>query len=202
MRGVWRERRAAAILGFVAEQSPLRFVAIGAASAAAAVAVFFAAWSSRGGGDSAPAAPVIQPRPPQPAPAPPPEGGERRFEVRDPRCTGSADGATCVFELVPSWGKLLTADPATSSVSVWADDLGTDLAAKLDRPVPNQAGVSAAAPGADRGLRVTLATPRAPAAAARSTMVSGVLKASAEDAPTLEIPYSFTAPLARDVLAR
>lgn len=182
---------------------PLRQVAVGAAAAVAAVALLFAAWSLRGGGSaSEPERPAIPARPPQTAPAPPPEGGERLFEVRDPRCTGSADGATCIFELVPSWGKLLAAEAAASTLSSWADDLGTDLAAKLDRPVTNQAGVSAAVPGADRGLRVTLSTPRAPAAAARSTTVSGVLKASSEDAPALEIPFSFTAPLARDVLAR
>lgn len=181
---------------------PLRQVAVGAAAAVATVAVFFVAWSLRGGGSSAPPAPETRPPPPQAAPAPPPEGGEPRFEVRDPRCTGSADGATCVFELVPSWGKLLKADAAASTLAAWSDDLGTDLAAKLDRPVPNQAGVSAAVPGADRGLRVTLSTPRAPAAAARTTTVSGVLKASSEDAPALEIPFSFTTPLARDVLAR
>lgn len=177
-------------------------MAIGAASAAAAVAVFFAAWSLRGGGDSAPAAPVIQPRPPQPAPAPPPEGGEPRFEVRDPRCTGSADGATCAFDVVPSWGRLLKADPVASALASWTDDLGTDLAAKLERPVPVQAGVSAAVPGDDRGLRVTLATPRAPAAAARKMTVSGVLKAASETAPDLEIPFSFTAPVSREVPAR
>lgn len=177
-------------------------MAIGAASAAAAVAVFFAAWSLSGGGASAPVPPEVRPRPPQAAPAPPPEGGAPRFDVRDPRCTGSADGATCVFELVPSWGKLLKADAAASTLSAWSDDLGTDLAAKLERPVPVQAGVSAAVPGADRGLRVTLSTPRAPVAVARAMTVSGVLKASSEQAPELDIPFAFTAPVAREVPAR
>lgn len=185
---------------------PLRHVAVGAASAVAAVAVFFLAWSLRGGGSSSSEPPEVRPRPPQAAPAPPPEGGAPRFDVRDPRCTGSADGATCVFDLVPSWGSVPRADIAGSSVTSWSDELGTDLAAELARPAPNRAGVSAAVPGADRSLRVSLATPRAPAAAALRMTVAGVLKATFAGRPgpgeDLDIPFAFTAPVAREVPAR